>query len=216
MVHTEGQQQAVYSKGESVVNAEAAMVRRAAVASLLIAVAVSVASLLQTPKYEASAQVLVGERSPAQEMGSGKIQLIPLAPTPERVEKMSQAMAGAIDTRPVAQEALRRLGLKMSPEELLNKLVIEQVESTNFIRLSYEGTDPVQAKQIVNTVGEVSSERISQISAAGSNLTATVYEKAIVPTTPVSPTPARHGVITLVVGLGLSVGLMAGRGVLRP
>src|SRR5215212_9812588 len=131
----------------------APLVVATATLSLLVAACVGVASLLQTPTYEASAQVWGEERSPAQEMGSGKIQLIPLAPTPERVEKMSQAMAGAIDTRPVAQEAIRRLGLKMSSEELLNKLLIEQVESTNFIRLSYEGTDPVQAKQIVNTVG---------------------------------------------------------------
>jgi hypothetical protein len=43
------------------VNAEAAMARRAAVASLLVAVAVSVASLLQTPKYEASAPVLAAD-----------------------------------------------------------------------------------------------------------------------------------------------------------
>jgi capsular polysaccharide biosynthesis protein len=193
------------------VNAEAAMARRAAVASLLVAVAVSVASLLQTPKYEASAPVLVVERSPAQEMGSGKIQLIPLAPTPERVEKISQAMAGAIDTRPVAQEAIRRLGLKMSPEELLDKLVIEQVESTNFIRLSYEGTNPVQAKQTVNTVGQVTSERISQISAIGSDVKATVYEKAIVPTTPVSPKPLRNGLLALVMVWVLYAGLTLAR-----
>jgi capsular polysaccharide biosynthesis protein len=86
----------------------------------------------------------------------------------------------------------------MSPEELLHNLLIEQVESTNFIRLTYQGSNPEQAKQIVNTVGEVSSERISQISAAGSNITATVYEKAIVPDTPVSPKPLRNGLLALV------------------
>jgi capsular polysaccharide biosynthesis protein len=125
-------------------------------------------------------------------------------------------VAGAIDTRPVAQETIRRLGLKMSPEELLGKLGIEQVESTNFIRLSYKGTDPARAKQIANTLGQVSSERISQIRVAGSNITATVYEKALEPDTPISPTPLRNGLLTLVIGLALSVGLMAGRGVLRP
>jgi capsular polysaccharide biosynthesis protein len=104
----------------------------------------------------------------------------------------------------------------MSPEELLGKLGIEQVESTNFIRLSYKGTDPARAKQIANTLGQVSSERISQIRVAGSNITATVYEKALEPDTPISPTPLRNGLLTLVIGLALSVGLMAGRGVLRP
>jgi capsular polysaccharide biosynthesis protein len=74
----------------------------------------------------------------------------------------------------------------------------------------------VQAKQIANTAGEVSSELISGRSVgASSKLRATVYEEAAVPTTPVSPHPLRGGLLTLVVGLALSVGLMAGRGLLR-
>ena len=70
---------------------------------------------------------------------------------------------------------------------------------------------------IVNTVSEVSSERISPISAGppGSKFTATVWEKAVVPESPASPHPLRNGLLTLVVGLALSVGLMAERGVLR-
>ena len=65
------------------------------------------------------------------------------------------------------------------------------------------------------TVGEVSSELISERSAAGSKVRATVYEEAALPHTPVSPNPLKNGLLTLVVGLALSVGLMAGRGVLR-
>jgi capsular polysaccharide biosynthesis protein len=198
------------------VNAETAMATRVAVASLLLVVAVGMASLLQTPRYEASAQVWVDQRSPAQEMGSGKIQLIPLAPTPEKVEKISQAMAGAIDTRPVAEEVIQRLELEMSPAELLDNLTVEPLESTSFIVLSYKGTDPVQAKQIANTVGEVSAKLISERSAAGSKLRATVHEEAAIPPTRVSPDPLRNGLLTLVVGLALSVGLMTWRGVLRP
>ena len=71
----------------------------------------------------------------------------------------------------------------------MDNLTIEQVESTSFIALTYEDTDPVRAQRIVNTLGEVSSELISERSAAGSQLTAKVYEKAIVPDSPVSPDP---------------------------
>jgi uncharacterized protein involved in exopolysaccharide biosynthesis len=60
----------------------------------------------------------------------------------------------------------------MDPAELLDNLTIEQVESTSFIVLTYEDTDPVRAQQIVHTVGDVSSELISERSAAGSQLTA--------------------------------------------
>jgi capsular polysaccharide biosynthesis protein len=99
------------------------------------------------------------------------------------------------------------LGLKMTPSELLDKLTIEQVESTSFIVLTYKGSDRVEATKIVNTVGEVSSELISESSAAGSNLTATVYEKAIVPDTPISPKPLRNGLLAAVFGVMLGIGL---------
>jgi capsular polysaccharide biosynthesis protein len=213
------------------VNTEAAMVRRAAVASLLVAVAVCVASLFQTPKYEASARLLVDQKLGDQQQnlaGSGEeIQTeglprirIDIPEDQERLQQLTPMLPYAIDSRPVAQEAIQRLGLRMEPAELLNNLTPEQVENTSsntsFIRLRYKGTDPVQAKQIVNTVAKVSSERISEAQAAGSKLRATVDEEVAVPTTPVSPKPLRNGLLALVVGLALSVGLMGGRGVLRP
>jgi capsular polysaccharide biosynthesis protein len=183
---------------------------RLAVAAVLVAWGVTWAGLMQQPTYEASAQVLVGERSPAQEMGSGKIQLIPLAPTPEKVEKMSQTMAGAVDSRPVAEEAIYRLGLAMTPAELLDHLTAEQVEGTTFIRISYEDPDPVSAKRIANTVGEVFSALVSGSSAGDSKISATVWEEAAVPESPVSPRPLRNGLLTLIVGLSLAVVLPHG------
>jgi capsular polysaccharide biosynthesis protein len=171
-------------------------------AVVLVAVAVSVASLLRTPTYEASAQVWV---SPAQGTGEGKIRLIPLAPAPETLRAITQEMVHAIDSRPVAEEAIRRLGLRISPAELLDKLTVEEDAATQFVVLTYEDTDPHKAQQIVNTVGEVSSERISPISAGppGSKFTATAWDKAAAPESPVSPTPLRNGLFTLVIGLAL-------------
>jgi capsular polysaccharide biosynthesis protein len=197
------------------VNAKAARVRRAAVASLLVAVAVGVASFLQTPKYEASAQVRVDQKQGPQQTNlavSGEMILT----DPKGLQALIGGMVNTTDSRPLAEETLRRLWLRMERAELLDNLTVEQVENTSLIVLSYKGTDPVQAKQIANTVGKVSSELISERSVAGSKLRATVYEDAIVPTTPVSPKPLRGGLITLVVGLALSAALMAGRGDLRP
>jgi hypothetical protein len=94
----------------------------------------------------------------------------------------------------------------MGAAELLDNLTVEQIEDTSFIVLTYEGTDPERAQRIVNTVGAVSSELISETSAANSQLTATVYEKAAVPATPVSPHPWRNGLLTLVIGLMLCAG----------
>jgi capsular polysaccharide biosynthesis protein len=113
----------------------------------------------------------------------------------------------AIDTRPVAEEAIRRLGLGISPDELLNNLTIEQIESSQFIQLSYTDSDPGRATQVVNMVGQVSSERISKASATANNITAKVWEKAEVPGTPASPQPLRNGLLAAVFGLMLGIGL---------
>jgi capsular polysaccharide biosynthesis protein len=172
---------------------------------VLAALGVTLSGLQQTPTYEASAQVWVDAVSPA----NGKIQPIPLAPTPETLQTIILEMTHAIDSRPVAEETIQRLGLQMKPAELLDNLTIEQVEGTSFIVLTYEGTDPYKAKRIVNTVGKVSSERIPPISAVGSKYTATVWEKAAVPESPVSPHPLRNGLLALVIGLGLCAGTVA-------
>jgi len=157
------------------------------------------ASLWQTPTYEASAQVWVDQKQGDQQTN--------LAGTVEGLQTIILTMIHAIDSRPVAEEAIQRLDLKRTPAELLDNLTVEQVESTSFIVLTYEGNDPVEATKIVNTVGQVSSELISERSAAGSQLTANVYEKAIVPESPVSPDPLRNGVLAAVFGVMLGIGL---------
>jgi hypothetical protein len=150
----------------------------------------------------------VDVRSPAQGMGNGKIQLIPNAPAPEALRALTQTIIGAIDSRPVAEETILRLGLQRDPDELLDNLTAEQVESTSFIVLTYEDTDPVKAAKIVNTVGQVSSELITERS---SQWTANVYEEALVPESPVSPRPGRNGLLTLVIGLVLCAGTVVVR-----
>jgi capsular polysaccharide biosynthesis protein len=150
----------------------------------------------------------VDERSPAQGAGNGKIQPIPNAPAGETLRALTQTTMMAIDSRPVAQEAIQRLELEMTPAELLDNLSTEQLENTSFIILTYEDTDPLRAQQIVNTVGKVSSELISERSAGGSKLRTTVYERVAVPLTPVSPHPLRNGLLTLVIGLVLCAALI--------
>jgi len=160
------------------------------------------ASFLQTPTYEASTEVWVDQQLGDQ----GKN----LAGNVEGLQSLMPTMIHAIDSRPVAEQATQRLGSVTSPEELLANLTIEQVEGTNFIRLTYEGNSAAKATDIVNTMALVSSERISETSrAAGSDLTANVYLKARVPDnpTPVSPDPLRNGILAAVFGLMLGIGL---------
>jgi capsular polysaccharide biosynthesis protein len=180
---------------------------------VLAAYAATSSGIQQTPTYEASALVWVAQKQGDQQTyvsGSGEeIQTLP--PGGEGLQTIILTMIHTIDSPPIAEEAIQRLGLQMGRAELLDNLTVEQVEDTNFIRLTYEDNDPYKAQQIVNTVGEVSSELISERSAAASNLTANVYEEAIVPESPVSPHPFRNGLLTLVIGLALCAGTVAVR-----
>jgi capsular polysaccharide biosynthesis protein len=169
---------------------------RLAVVVVLAAMVVILVSLLQTPTYEASAEVLVKQNDRQTNLAGSK-------EFPTAHLETPALMAYAIDSRPVAEEAIGRLGLEMSPAELLDNLTVEQVENTQSIVLTYEDTNPAKATKIVNTVGEVSSELISQRSAAGSNVRANVYEEAVVPDSPVRPDLLRNGLLTLVIGLVL-------------
>ena len=179
------------------------------VAVVLVAAAVTWASSMRTPTYEASAQVWVDQEQGDQSTnfsGSGEEVQTFSPDTVERFQTIILTVVHAIDSRPVAEETIQRLGLRMKPAELLDNLTVEQLESTSFIVLTYEGTNPQKAQQIVNTFGKVSCELFSGRMAAGSKLTATLYEPAVVPDSPVSPDPLRNGLLTLVIGLMLCAG----------
>jgi capsular polysaccharide biosynthesis protein len=166
-------------------------------AAVLAACAVASASLQQTPTYEASALVWVDWRQ------EGRWKTLQYREPP-----LTQEIMHTMGTRGAAQEATQRLELQMDPDELLDKLTVEQVENTGFISLTYEDTDPVKASRIVNTVGEVFSDFVSTSS---SSFTVTVWEKAAAPETPVSPHPLRNGFLTLVTGLALCAGTVVVR-----
>jgi capsular polysaccharide biosynthesis protein len=199
-------------------------------ASLLVAAAVTVASLLQTPKYEASARVLVGQAYPpppsdcsphpsvkvkysdqSDSFACG-IHPIPIPP-PQDLQGLVHKMTVATHSRPVAKETIGRLGLKMSPDKLLNNLTVEQDPGTMRIDLTYTNTDPTRVKRVANTVGPVASELVSSVATGvtASHVTAVVRKKANLPSTPVSPKPLRNGLIALVLALMLSVIIVAWR-----
>jgi capsular polysaccharide biosynthesis protein len=158
-------------------------------------------SYTQTPVYEASARLLVG-----QEPGKDQMQG-PLAGSVEGLQQLTMTMTEAIYSRPVAEEVIRELGLQETPKSLLDNLTVEQVNGTQFIELSYTAPDPERAREIVNTLSDVSSKRISEASATNVALKATVWEYAVTSEVPVSPNPTRYALLALATGFMLGVGL---------
>jgi capsular polysaccharide biosynthesis protein len=157
-------------------------------------------SFWQIPVYEASTKLLVGQKQ-------SEDQQLNLMGTVEGLQQLTHTMVEAVNSRPVAEEVIQRLGLQMAPQDLLDNLSVEQIEDTQFLLLSYRDPDPERAQKIVNYISDVSSERISEANASTYNITVTVWEDATVPNAPVSPDPVRNGLLALGLGLMLGTGL---------
>lgn len=158
-------------------------------------------SLIQTPTYEATITILAG-----QEATNGPTES--LSNNVEGLQQLTATMAQAVTTLPVAQSVAERLELPSgSTEDLLDNLSAQADPTTMFIEVSYKDTDPQRAQQTVNVVGDVFSEQVSKVSPSASAITATVWEPAGLPETPVSPDLLLNAIMATVIGLLVGVGL---------
>ena len=155
-------------------------------------------SLLQTPTYEASVLILVGQRTPDDTNLGG--------PNVTDIQDLALTVAKAVPTTPIAETVVERLNLQEgSAIEVLNNVSAEPDPGTMFVNVSYKDSDPERAQLIANAIGKVLSEKISEVSLGANAITATIWEPATLPETPISPDPIRDGIIALVLGSLLGV-----------
>ncbi len=159
------------------------------------------ASVTQTPVYEASSKLLLGQKQTEDQLPTNLMGEV------EGLQQLTHTMVTAVDSRPVAEATIQRQGLQMGPQDLLDNLTVEQLEDTQFLQLTYSDTKPERAKEIVNAVSDVASDKIAEANASPSNITVTVWEYATVPRAPISPDPVRNGLLALGLGLMLGAGL---------
>jgi capsular polysaccharide biosynthesis protein len=155
-------------------------------------------SLLQTPTYEASVLILVGQDVTG-EWNPGAADVTDL-------QELAQTVAKAVPTTPIAGTVVERLDLQEgSAGEVINNVSAEPDPGTMFVNVSYRDSDPERAQLVANTIGKVLSEKISVVSVGANAITARVWEPATLPETPISPNPIRDGIIALVLGSLLGV-----------
>jgi capsular polysaccharide biosynthesis protein len=155
----------------------------------------------QTPIYQASATMLIGQESvdnPASEAGNELQDLQWFMPT----------LAAAANTRPVAEDVVQRLGLSVPPEYVQGSMGVEQIPDTQLLVVSFRDPSPERAQLIANTIGDALSERLPELGPNSSgSITATVWEQAALPYSPVSPDLMRNVLVALALGLMLGIGL---------
>jgi non-specific protein-tyrosine kinase len=158
-------------------------------------------SLYQPPTYEASIKIVVGQES------TGDEKLGPNAyANVADLEELALTVAKAVPTMPVAKGVVERLDLpEATARAVRSNISAEPDPGTLFVNVSYKDSDPERAQLIANTIGQVLSENISEVSVGANATTAKVWEPAMLPRTPVSPDPVRNSIVALVLGIALGV-----------
>ncbi len=171
-----------------------------ALSAVVLCAAVVGAELLLTPTYETSIRMLVGQEQTAEQPSS-------LGSDVQGLQQFTQTVAELANTLTVAEAVVEELDLRESPEEVLGNMSVQQAGATQVVEITYRDTDPERAQLVANTVGEVFSEQVEDVSTSANSITATVWQEARLPDAPASPNPLRDGLAALVLGGLLGLGL---------
>ena len=168
--------------------------------ALLLAGGAVGVGLLQTPLYEASIKILVGQESQNNQPSN-------LGGDVQGLQQLTQTMAEAVNSRPVAESVIEDLNLRMDYEDFSENLTVEAIPETQFVTVSYMAADPQEARRVADAVGDEFTEQISEISTSASSTTATVWEQAAVPEEVASPNLLQYALLALAAGIIIGVGL---------
>ncbi len=157
-----------------------------AAAGLLLAVVVT---FLQDPTYRADASIVLVRQG--QPPGSDP-----------RLAQAADAAAELVDSRAVAESAIRNLGLGDTPQELLDRVEVVAEEGSSLLRLEVEAPRREEARRTAQEVAEVATVLFNDRFAP--QTAASLWEPAAAADEQVSPKPARN------LALGVLIGALAG------
>ena len=182
-----------------------------AVITLAVLMSPWVISLYQTPIYEATIKMLVGQRSTEdtcfrlqRSTEDTCFRLLGVDVGDPQDETLT--VADVADTMPVAKAVVEQVKLpELSTRGVLANMTAEPDPGTLFVNISYEDSDPKRAQLIANTIGQVVSDKASKVSVSANAITATVWAPATLPKNPREPrSGTQHA--SSVGNLGIAVG----------
>lgn len=132
-------------------------------------------SFFVTPMYMAETRMYILNRTNESYVGSADFQIS---------NYMLKDYTVLITGQNVTKEVISRLGLRMSPGALRQKIIVSAPENTRVLQINVEDADPQVAADIANMIYTVASQQIQSIMDVGS--VKLVYA-AEAPTAPISP-----------------------------
>ncbi|WP_248705005.1 polysaccharide biosynthesis tyrosine autokinase [Curtobacterium sp. MWU13-2055] len=177
------------------------------VAVTLVGVAIgALASLLATPKYEASTQLFVSVQS------SDSTTTNDLVQGSSAAQQKVKSYVDVVTSSSVLKPVIASLGLDVTPAELADQITAESPTNTVLMNITVQDTTSKQAAAIANEVGlsftEIVVNKLESPSDGGPSLVKIeTIEPAIPPTGPSSPRTTLNIALGLFVGLALGVGI---------
>ena len=149
------------------------------------------------PQYQSSTTVLVDyPASETEVLTQNDINLS---------QKLVQTYTEIIKSLTILNPVIEEMDLSLTPNELLKKISVSQVNETEIIKISVTDEDPILARDIANTLAEIFSEEISHIMKVDST---SVLDEAVLPTTPLAQNKVTKIAIAGILGMMVSVGLV--------
>lgn len=149
------------------------------------------------PQYQSSTTVLVDYRASETEvLTQNDINLS---------QKLVQTYTEIIKSLTILNPVIEEMDLSLTPNELLKKISVSQVNETEIIKISVTDEDPILARDIANTLAEIFSEEISHIMKVDST---SILDEAVLPTTPLAQNKVTKIAIAGILGMMVSVGLV--------
>lgn len=163
---------------------------------MVLTVALATAfTLTRTKQYSATAILLAG-----QGQGIANVQDV------SYVNQVTTSLARMTTDRIVVQQALTAMGDKSSPLEVSQQISSSVPTNTQEIELTVTDPKPERAAALANGIATTFSQLVKAKSGATSDLSATVWQPALVPGAPSSPNVKLNIVLALVLGLLAGIG----------
>jgi succinoglycan biosynthesis transport protein ExoP len=121
-------------------------------------------------------------------------------------QQLVKSFAQILESRTIAQTALRLDPQPFSAAELQQNVHAEPVTGTLLIHLSVQDTNAVRARRLTNSVARAFMDTVPRLQ-SGSALRVSMVEPALTPSAPIKPRTRLNVALALLLGLTLGVGL---------
>lgn len=110
-----------------------------------------------------------------------------------------------IKSRTILEQVIENLGLDMSYSALNGAVTIENPSGTRILTITVKNPVPETAQKLADEVAEVSAEMVADIMGTKNP---NIYEKAVKPTAPVSPSLKKNCVLGGIAGVVIACGII--------